>query len=88
MLPLMVSRLPLGAGTLLDVKRAARGDRCRRLDCRTPNLWQGGRAAGDATRTYLSRSRHDSPEALAMAGGLDQGSSAKSMPGALRCAPP
>ena len=87
MLPLMVSRLPLGAGTLLDVTRAARV-----IDAGawTPDSKpsQGGRAAGDATRTYLSRSRHDSPEALALAGGLDQGSSAKSMPGALRCAPP
>ena len=38
MLPLMVSRLPLGAGRC----PAAGCDQCRRLDCRTPNLWQGG----------------------------------------------
>ena len=37
MLPLMVSRLPLGAGRC----PAAGCDQCRRLDSRTPNLWQG-----------------------------------------------
>ena len=33
------------------------------------------------TRTYLSRSRYDSPGALALAGGLAESSSAQSLPG-------
>jgi len=53
----------------------------------TAGLQTFGRAAGDATRTYLSRSRHDSSGALAVAGGLALGFLRKSLPSACKQLP-